>query len=134
MPREYISTELNYATKLHEIIESKLGRDNQSLPEEVYLKKKNQDEGERVTQKVEEKAQTIHLLAEQLLNSYQTGVEADEEYLEDVAEMAIDYYRKDWHELVDESHMIAKKERWSTSKEQRMKEAIQRLHERKKNK
>lgn len=80
------------------------------------------ESSKKAYQKVEEKTQNIYSLAEQLINSYQTGVEPDDEYLGDIADLAIDYYRKDWHELVDTHHQETKRQRWETEKEGKMKE------------
>jgi len=96
-------------------------------------KRKEISDNEESVQKINEKIKLIELFAEQILQEHQIGIVPDDKYLEDIADMAIDYYQPHHHETVHSSHEhLTNVERgsWEEKKNERIKEAVNQLKER----
>lgn len=139
-------------TKLEEIIDGKLKTKGTLMPlasKEVPAKTISDKTGitieakrEEWTEKsltnetllqISERIELIKLLARQLLTEYQIGISPDDEYLNDIANMAIDYYQSHHHEATSTSdRYLLKSERksWEEEKNKKIKDAVDRLKER----
>jgi len=90
--------------KLKEIVDNKLASEEAPVsvfenPNEAGIEKSKREkrlkkisENKKALQKTTEKTKLIESFAERLLTEHQIGIEPDDKYLEDIADMAIDYY------------------------------------------
>lgn len=142
MPKNHKKNEFQKARvkldKLHDEIKKDFGlpetgksknHKDTDKPEDENLKNQRESalEIENIVQK------TVNL-AEELINSFPTGAKLDDEYLENVATLAEDYYsRKNWHEQLDKYHIAEHQKRWRDVRDQKMTKICTSLIERSSN-
>lgn len=148
MAREYSLEQDTPLFQLERIIEAKLHTASieQSLvltdPRQTPLKssglqqrrerefRANRQAGEQVRQKVDE----IKRLAESVLQNSEIGATPDDKFLEDIADLSIDYFKKHWHELVDDAHTQQHQADWKQHLQTRLEQIKASFRERTRNK
>ncbi|MFH0952397.1 MAG: hypothetical protein V1838_04400 [Patescibacteria group bacterium] len=134
--------------RLRDIVTDKIQHRDQALPDIAYPKNKKflgktfeiseednlvkKESQERLLDKAAEKTAAACSMAEQIYKENFAGLRPDNELLDNIADLATDFFTKDWHEQVDDHLQKEKIDRWEASKESRLKEIHSNYEERNK--